>query len=267
MSTTAVAVEPKAEPKKSLDQRRKDAEKRHKKFRRTQFIKKVTTTVVAGVAAGSGMLNSVSSFIEDGPYDPGIDRWSIKTSITTDPNLLTPRVIDIKNFEKMPPPAFTGKKSEFDKKLIQVKVGDLQEGQIVTTTGYVHLVSHEKEDSDYHIQMNEKPTNKLEDLSPCLIVEVPHPLATNDPILRAQYAEVRAFIRENFYDNKKPNGKVDVPLKVTVTGQLFYDLHHHSKSPATNPGGGRGKSLAKGFPMHATTVWEIHPVTNISLAQ
>ena len=43
------------------------------------------------------------------------------------------------------------------------------------------------------------------------------------------------------------------PIKVTITGSVFYDTHHASG------GSGTGNYKSK-------TPWEIHPVTSISLA-
>src|SRR5262249_23299500 len=48
------------------------------------------------------------------------------------------------------------------------------------------------------------------------------------------------------------------PIFVRVEGQLFFDTAHYPT--ATDPGGGRGKDGC-----HAATVWEIHPVTSITL--
>lgn len=248
-----------------IEHRRKAAGTRRKKFKGIQTTKKVVTTGLAGGAVLAGTMGTVSQ--ADGPFHAGSDRWNIKTSVQSNPPLSVPKNIDIKVLENLPPPAVKNK-PDFASSIITIPVStpsgeQFQEGQIVTTDGYVHLVAFEDGDSDYHIQMNEKPTNDLDNLEPCVIVEVPHPEATEDPALRAQFAKVRKFLRDNCFAGDSPHGKVAAPIRVRVTGQLFFDLHHSTKS---DPGGGRGKSLGKGLPMHATTVWEIHPITDMMLA-
>ncbi len=247
----------------SLDAQRSGANHRYKKFQAVQFIKKATTTSIAAVAAGSSLLNAGRAVGgADGAFNPGKDRWSVKTSVMTIAPLSAVKPIDIKALEQMPPPNFGTSKAPFESSRIPAPVNGFLEGQTVSTVGYIHFVMYEKGDSDYHIQMNEKPTNSLGDLEPCVIVEVPHPMSAGDQELHDSFAKVRQLLREKCFAGAMPNGKVDVPIKVQVTGQLFYDLHHSS---AGDPGGGRGKTLGPGFPMHATTIWEIHPVTDIKI--
>jgi hypothetical protein len=74
--------------------------------------------------------------------------------------------------------------------------------------------------------------------------------------LKTKCSMVRSFIKKNVLKGKDP-GSATVPPKavyVTVTGQLFYDDSHIGDPP-------RGK---KG--MHAATLWELHPVTDIQSA-
>ncbi len=204
-----------------------------------------------------------ASFADDGPFDATKthQRWPIKTAVTTNPDLLTPKVLNVADLAHFP--AEPGTPQEFDSTFIpsQPQPG-LQEGQIVQVEGYIHLVAFEKtDDSDYHVQINDKATNAVSDLNPCLIVEVPHPEAAATPDLADQFAAARKLLRDNCFSGGVPTGTVTTPLHVRVTGQLFYDLSH---SGSSDPGGGRGKKV-NGTVMHATTIWEIHPVTKIEL--
>lgn len=77
----------------------------------------------------------------------------------------------------------------------------------------------------------------------------------------AAYAKVRKFIRDNAFNGDDSSGAVDPPLHVRVTGQLFFDLFHPQDAKDT---GGRGKKAGSN-PMQATTIWKIHPITEMTL--
>lgn len=269
-------TQPKPTPKEWITGR-EQAKKAFKAHRVKQTIKKYAlgaagaTAVIFGtkgaaVSAGPVPKTALSStaFSADGPFDDekNHQRWPIKTSITSDPSLLTPQNVDIKEFANFPAEN-PGSVQKFVSTFIpSLPRADLHEGQIVTTEGYVHLVAFEKDDdSDYHIQINDKSTNDLSGLSPCLIVEVPHPAAAANATLAAQFATARKLLRDRCFAGNTPTGTVSPPLHVRVTGQLFYDLSH---SGSADPGGGRGKKVG-GAIMKATTIWEIHPVTQIDV--
>lgn len=200
----------------------------------------------------------------DGPFNANKNhqRWPIKTSVSADPSLSKPVAIDVVSLANFPPEKESAK--AFDKTFIPESPDKANhEGQMVTTEGYVHLVAFEvDDDSDYHIQINDKKTNSPADLSPCLIVEIPHPQAAATPDLALKFAAARKTLRDQCFDGAIPNGTVATPLHVRVTGQLFYDLSH--VATPSDPGGGRGKTVA-GTKMHATTCWELHPVTQIEI--
>lgn len=241
--------------------RARRAHQRLRKFKGVQFVKKVLTTSGAALAVGTATLHSAVP--ADGIFDATKrhDRWPIKTSAATNGPLSKIKRIDITDLANFAKPAeFEGNLSS---SLIDEPLDNgLREGQIIQTVGYIHLVAFESGDSDYHIQMNANPTNESSDLSPCVIVEVPHPDATGDPNLSDSYARVREFIRNNCFGGNKPSGAVNPPVRVQVTGQLFFDQSHAHSSDL---GGGRGKQVNKN-PMHATTIWEIHPITAMQLA-
>ena len=219
------------------------------------------TTVVSQPAAASA-----SSTTGDGPFDATKkhDRWVIKTSVSSNStlaNTVTAQVNDLAKLQDLP--TSVGNAKQFPASFIsQTAANGMHEGQMVQTDCYIHLVAFEvDDDSDYHIQVNQNPTNNVTDLSPCLIVEVPHPLATSDPELSQEFADARKLLRDNCFGGAIPTGTVSTPLHVRITGQLFYDLSHAGSS---DPGGGRGKTV-NGTRMKATTIWELHPVTNIEI--
>lgn len=126
------------------------------------------------------------------------------------------------------------------------------EGEAVTTTGWLHLVAFET-DGDFHVQLSASPTQG----SPCLIVEIPDPKYVSDPTLKAQATAARAWIVANVFAGELPaegGTIVRAPVKVQVTGALFFDDSH----VATPPRGKQG--------MKAGTLWELHPVTAIGPA-
>ena len=253
-------------PSQSVGSLRAGADKRNRKFKGVQFAKKLVTTASVAVATVSGMLNSTSSRGgADGAFIPGKNRWAVKTSVAVSPPFTSVKPIDMTLLEKMTPPVINSPQAAFDTAWIPSLLNGFQEGQIVTTTGYVHYVQYKTDDSDYHIQMNDKPTNDLSDLTPCVVVEVPHPMATSDTNLSQKFAAVRKFLRDNCFGGIAPKGKVDKVIKVQITGQLFFDVFHFFQKP-NEPGGGRGSQLGPGLPMHATTDWEIHPIIDIKLA-
>src|SRR5262249_2431276 len=126
---------------------------------------------------------------------------------------------------------------------------DVNEGDIVQTTGWIHLVAGES-DGDFHIQVSDSKSSG----NRCLIVEVPKddPAFVSDPQLRSRCAKVRQFILDKVLLGKTPSESGTVikePVFVKVTGQLFFDDSHVGDKP-------RGK---KG--MKAVTLWELHPIT------
>lgn len=260
-----IATEPPVITKDKYEKHQSAASHRLKRYRRIQFIKKAVTTAVAATTIGVATVHGAPPSSLDGVFDATKkhDRWSIKTSIeTTGPHtkVITVPIDGLANRKNLDSPPDS---KLFDGSRLPDNTGGLQEGQIIQTVGYIHLVAFEEGDGDYHIQMNSKSTNDPSDLTPCVIVEVPHPDAAGSPELSAAYAKVRKFIRDTCFGGDEPSGTVKNPVRVSVTGQLFFDLHH--AKGAKDPGGGRGKQV-KGQTMHATTIWEIHPIIDMQLA-
>ena len=185
---------------------------------------------------------------------PGVERWPIKTSAHRMRE--TPKDVDFAKLIALPDPQGVKKNdSRYQDAFIPTFQNSLniQEGDIVRVSGWLHLVAYET-DGDFHVQIS----NSAASGDNCLIVEVPYPTYVKSaPNLKKLCTTVRNFIKTNMLKGKDP-GSATVLSKavyVTVTGQLFYDDAHVGTPP-------RGK---KG--MHAATLWEVHPVTGIELTK
>jgi len=127
-----------------------------------------------------------------------------------------------------PPPKST---KTFDKILIPdpPQGSTLHEGDIVRTTGWLYLIAWENKsggDSDYHMQLATSKT----DGNNCVVVEVPDPDVSWRTDVRpeslpssAPDAGSQAPARSGL---GKFREKMNSPVHVTVTGQLFYDTSH-----------------------------------------
>ncbi|MCX6175383.1 MAG: hypothetical protein NTZ27_11575 [Ignavibacteriales bacterium] len=186
--------------------------------------------------------------------NPGVERWSIKTSL---PKKSTKMTIPLTELLALNNPIESYSAKEYGAKRIPNPVQKgLKEGDIVTTRGYLHLVALENDskyhrDGDYHVQIR----NTAEWKDSCLIVEVPNPDArfVSDSKLREKCKVVRDFIKEEFLKGKEPGAGniMEHKMYVEITGQLFFDASHLKGNP-------RGKKGMKSY-----TCWEIHPVTSI----
>lgn len=195
------------------------------------------------------------TYAQTSDLNPGVERWSIKTS-----TLVNSKIVPIQDLLKLENPIDNYKKSEYgDKRIPEIVQPDsLKEGDIVTTTAWLHLVALEKasdthRDGDYHIQI----TNSPEWGDSCFIIEVPYPDFVKDPDLKTKCSEVREFIRNELLKGKEPGttgNKMKHEVYVTVTGQLFFDAPHLKGNP-------RGKRGMKSY-----TPWEIHPLLAIKFA-
>jgi len=185
---------------------------------------------------------------------PGVERWLIKTTL---PEHSLKKRVSIDDLLKLANPISSFNK-KFDTTRITTKVSGLKEGDIVTTTAWLHLVALENDsrthrDGDYHIQLRNSPLWS----DSCFIVEVPLPEFVSDPELKENCSKVREFIRHRLLKDKEPGthgNKMIHQVYVTVTGQLFFDASHMRGNP-------RGKRGMKSY-----TPWEIHPVISIKFA-
>jgi hypothetical protein len=189
-------------------------------------------------------------------FAPGKARWEIKTSV--------PAGIDLNNSKKVnlqtllaikPPPGAKGHSRLMDHKRYPaaLKAAGLVEGQIISATGWIHLIAAEP-DGDYHIQIAQSKDNQKR----CFIVEVPRSVQrfVKDKRVRKAAATVRERIRSKVLNGKelKYGGSrlLKLPVFARVTGQFFYDDWHIGDKP-------RGKKGCK-----SPTITEIHPITAVA---
>ena len=186
---------------------------------------------------------------------PGVERWPIKTS-TPEGKPGKPKVVALADLLAL---ANVDGVTKDDKKYQSARIpaqkgAKYNEGDLISTTGWLHLVAGET-DGDYHIQISGSQSSG----DNCLIVEVPSSDAefVKTADLRPQFETVRNLIKTKMLAGKDPSVSGSVmqhPVYVTVTGILFYDDSHVGDQP-------RGK---KG--MKAATLWELHPVTAMVFA-
>ncbi|MBI3901711.1 MAG: hypothetical protein HY306_02010 [Nitrosomonadales bacterium] len=185
---------------------------------------------------------------------PGVERWSIKTSVPAKAKNISASLADVLALPD--PPGVSKRDSRYQSNRIPAFSNPLgvNEGDIITTTAWLYLVASEN-DGDYHIQVS----GSAQSGDQCLIIEVPNEnesFVSSAP-LRQKVATVRAFIRDKLLQGREPSTSGSVmnhPVFVRISGQLFYDDAHVGDPP-------RGK---KG--MKAATLWELHPVTDITFA-
>jgi hypothetical protein len=189
-------------------------------------------------------------------WSQGVERWPVKTSVPDGTNFSKAAQVALTDLLALPDaPGVGHDDAKYQSARIPAKAGDkFSEGQLLTTTGWLHLVAGET-DGDYHIQISDSDSTG----DHCLIVEVPNPdpKVTASADLQSKFAAVRDLIKTKMLAGKDPSVGGSVlqhPVYVTVSGILFYDDSHVGDPP-------RGK---KG--MHAATLWELHPVTAITFA-
>lgn len=207
--------------------------------------------VTWGAALGVAFIGAVHGQGLD--VSPGVDRWSIKTSMLKKSKS---RFVPLRELLALPNP-ISQESEASDTGRIPTKVGsrNLREGDFVRTTGWLHLVALErasgtKRDGDYHIQIRTDSTWG----DTCLVVEAPYPDFVDDPSLKNSSSDVRAFIREKLLKNKEPGASGNImthAVYVTLKGQLFFDASHLTGPP-------RGKQAMRSY-----TPWEIHPIVSI----
>lgn len=210
-----------------------------------------------------GILLVVVIIFSMAPYaelNPGVERWPIKTSLSTD--MPKKKTVSIEKLLVLKNPIDRyGKVEEgkYDAHLIPKAVDDgLKEGDIITTKAWLHLVALENDsdkhrDGDYHIQI----TSSQDSGDNCFIIEVPLPEFVADKDLAAKCGKVREFIRTRLLKGREPGthgNVIEHPVFVSIKGQLFFDAPHVKGNP-------RGK---RGMKSH--TPWELHPIFEMAFA-
>jgi hypothetical protein len=186
--------------------------------------------------------------------EPGVYRWSIKTSVVSGTPTKKSTVDELLSLAN---PVDREADVPADSRMAKT-VNGFKEGDIITITGWLLLVALEDDpkkhqDGDFHIQIRNSPQWG----DSCLIVEIPDSDFVSDPQLKQKCARAREFVVSRLLNGKQPTttgNKMTHPVFVTITGQLFFDGTHMDGPP-------RGK---RG--MHSYTCWELHPVINMSFA-
>jgi len=200
-------------------------------------------------------------------FNPGKERWQIKTSVT---RIYEKKDISLIELLQLQAPIQNYQKNirfEFQDQRFPASIGrhHLREGDIITTYGYILLVAIEKnkkgEDGDYHIQIRTSPLWA----DSCLIIEATFPPFINgNNALQDSCRKVR-----DFFDHFILKGKSKVCFGtngfpapyVKITGQLFFDAYHMNTPP-------RGKqNCINQNKMKSYTCWEIHPIIAISMVK
>jgi len=208
------------------------------------------------------MLITISVFASD-QLKKGVDRWAVKTTVMPErfksagvPKKVTK--VKLEDLLKLSPPdpnTYDYKKYDAEttetERMRDKDPARPQEGDIVQTEGFVQLImlsdDNKNRDGDYHVQV----TTDAKERKNCLIVEVPFEDFVNDSNLPDEGA-----LRDTLRKKLKPtSGEFSTggscmthPPRMTITGQLFYDVHHAS-------GTTRGRHGCK-----SPTEWELHPV-------
>lgn len=112
----------------------------------------------------------------------------------------------------------------------------------VTVTAWLVMLGKE-DDEDYHLVL----TN--DDRTDSLIAEIPDPDCKKIklfPALKTAYTKARSMVDEQVQEPGSSVKELDAPVKVKVTGMLFFDKIAHGKG-------------------HARNGIEIHPITAIAI--
>jgi hypothetical protein len=196
---------------------------------------------------------------------PGTERWPIKVSVVGGVNLQNPKTVGLNALLTLEDP--TGVKHN-DPRYQDARIPafsnslNVQEGDILQTTGWLYLVATET-DCDYHIQISNQPRTTTDKPTPqdnCVVVEAPKPDFVDNTQLKQNLTTLRDFIKSTILKGKEPSTTASVmvhPVCVRVTGQLFYDDAHLGANGQKELRGKKG--------MHSQTLWELHPITDIKI--
>jgi len=209
------------------------------------------------------LLNTISTYLSGQEFNPGKERWPVKTSVT---HLRPVKEISLQELLNLPVPILRYSKNEreeYQDHRFPDTVGKhhLQEGDIVSTYGYILLAAVEKdkngEDGDYHVQI--RTSSKWDDS--CLVIEATFPpFITGNKALQDSCHKVRDFFDHYVLKGKKKacfgTDGASAPY-VKITGQLFFDAFH-----MTTPPRGKQHCITK-EKMKSYTCWEIHPIMSI----
>jgi hypothetical protein len=191
--------------------------------------------------------------------NPGVERWSVKTTVPTGTKHQTMSIADALKL----PPLRDVKKNDARYATARVMDQSVKEDNLTSISGWLYLVAFESDDCDFHIQISPRPLTSAKRPTKAdnsMLVEVPS--GQYATAIADQVEVVRQWVIDNLLAKKPPRmGSVHVmrhPVYVTVTGALFYDDAHVYMADGST---GRGK-----IGLQSKTLWELHPVTAIAFA-
>lgn len=185
------------------------------------------------------------------------ERWGIKTTVHPGVNLDHPHAVALSKLMVLKNAADVTKADvgTYANTLIPGTTGGLNEGEIVSTKGYIHVIMYSADDDDYHVQVSlTKPKSDKD----CFVVEVPRDADgfAESGAVRDSARVTRKWLR-TMTKNQEPStggSLMGGPPYVKVVGQLFFDASHATGSPR----GRRGQKTK--------SAWEIHPVMHMEFA-
>ncbi|TME97469.1 MAG: hypothetical protein E6I52_19260 [Chloroflexi bacterium] len=127
-----------------------------------------------------------------------------------------------------------------------------EEQRNVRLTGYLYAASRER-DNDFHLMVGRDPRASPETYMTVEVSGLPSRSDKSHAALKTARDSFQAFFGKHLpqltYDYYDP------PIPLVITGSLFFDMDH---ATGPHPGPPSLKS-------HIPTIWEIHPVTAITL--
>ena len=197
---------------------------------------------------------------------PGKERWPVKTSLAAPVTASQAKAIKLSDLLALElPPGVKHNDARYADARIPSFPNSLgeNEGDLITTTGWLYLVALESNDCDYHIQISPESrttTNQPTPADNCIIVEAPRQDFVNDPDLKQRVTTIRSYIQAKImHGTTEPANAGSVMIHavcVQVTGALFYDDAHVGKN---------GPELRGKRGMSSKTLWELHPLTSFQI--
>ncbi len=183
---------------------------------RTAYILILFVTLLAGCTPDRGD-DSHGVAQRDAPTQCGVERWDVKT--LTDPAAervnLTPSSATVEQLAALPVPV------EFSRDAARLP----SEFQTYTVTATL-VEFKEEADNDIHLVI-------LGTSGESMIAEIPDPTCAQGSRVQAQIARARARFVDIFGQPSRTSWH-EVNASVTVTGVLFFDVHHGQTGVAPN---------------------------------
>jgi hypothetical protein len=121
------------------------------------------------------------------------------------------------------------------------------ERRVLSVVGWVRRVDKTKEDGDWHIELTERPRDRVSD---CIVVEIP--MANLHPAFRAARARLDSALTGRSPDRR---GDLAKPIQLRFVGPAFFDGEHLSRKGRLQQHGRCWSTVG--------ALWEIHPVYRI----